>query len=279
MVNSVKLINKTVEHVIKYISEAVFSEKFARNKDGFLQKLDPRIKIIGLIILVITTVSIKHIEVLIFLYLLSLIFCILSRIPLLYYIKRVWLFIPLFTGIIIFPVIFLTPGHPIYVILKKPYYIAITYEGIKYAVLFTLRVATAISYTVLITLTTRWDEIMKALNSLGVPDIVITIMTLAYRYIFLLLNNVLEMMYSKKSRLCRNLKLKESWIIAGKSMGALFIKTQRMGEDIYYAMLSRGYLNEPRIFTNFKVKYYDIIFLCFIVLISSISLGYDRLIL
>ncbi|XRO75058.1 cobalt ECF transporter T component CbiQ [Methanocaldococcus sp. 28A] len=274
-----KLIDKTVEHVVKYIQESIFSEKFAKQKDGFLQRLDARVKVLGLFLMVITTITIKHILVLIILYTLSLVFCKLSKIPVLYYLKRVWVFIPIFTGIIILPVIFITPGHPIIVILQHPFYIAITYEGLKYATLFTLRVATAISYTVLITLTTRWDEIMKSLNILGVPEVIITIMTLAYRYIFLLLNNVLEMMYSKKSRLCNRLKLKESWIIAGKSMGALFMKTQRMGEDLYYAMLSRGYLNEVHIITKFKFTKYDFVFLIIIILLSVSSICLDRLIL
>ncbi|WP_421077424.1 cobalt ECF transporter T component CbiQ [Methanothermococcus sp. Ax23] len=272
-----KLFNKTIEGVIKYINEAVFAEKYAKN-NGVLQSMEPRIKLIVIISFIVITVLTKHLEVIFGLYILSIIFCYISKIPLKHYLKRVWLFIPIFTGIIAVPIIFITPGKPIYVLLNNPY-IAISDNGLYYAIMFTLRVATAVSYAVLLTITTTWNDITKALNNLGVPDIIITIMTIAYRYIFLLMNTLLDSMYSRKSRLCKNIGLKESWIEAGKNMGALFIKTHQMGEDLYYAMLSRGYLNEPKTYSNFYIKTKDYVFLIVSMLIMAIAMIIDRCIL
>jgi cobalt/nickel transport system permease protein len=272
-----KLFNKTIESVIKYINEAVFAEKYAKN-NGLLQSLEPRIKLITIILFIVITVLTKHLEVILVLYLLSIVFCYLSNIPLNHYLKRVWLFVPIFTGIIALPIIFITPGNPIYILSNSPY-IAITDNGLHYAITFTLRVATAVSYAVLLTITTTWNDITKALNKLGVPDMVITIMTIAYRYIFLLMNTLLDSMYSRKSRLCKSMGMKESWIEAGKNMGALFIKTYRMGEDLYYAMLSRGYLNEPKTYTNITISTKDYLFLMASICIMIFMIIMDRWIL
>ncbi|WP_292460664.1 cobalt ECF transporter T component CbiQ [Methanothermococcus sp.] len=272
-----KLFDKTIEGVIKYINEAVFAEKYAKSR-GILQSINPKIKLIVILSFVVITVLTKHLEVIFGLYVLSLIFCYFSNVPLKHYLKRVWFFIPIFTGIIALPIIFITPGKPIYVLLNSPY-IAITYEGIYYATIFTLRVATAVSYAVLLTITTTWNDITKSLNKLGIPDMVITIMTIAYRYIFLLMNTLIDSMYSRKSRLCKNLGMKESWIEAGKNMGALFIKTHQMGEDLYYAMLSRGYLNEPQTYSEFHTETKDYIFLIISIFIMAIAIIIDRCIL
>ncbi len=45
--------------------------------------------------------------------------------------------------------------------------LTVTWEGIRWAVLFTLRVATAVSYAILFTMTSRWNEIVSA--NKGVP--------------------------------------------------------------------------------------------------------------
>ncbi len=219
----------------------------------------------------------KNIITLIIFNIIALLLAYLSNIPIKYYLKRVYIFIPIFAGIISIPVIFnfVTPGHDILVILNNPH-ISITYEGVIYAITFTLRVATCVSYAILIPMTTQWNKVTYAIGKLGVPDIVITITNLAYRYIFLLLNFVLDMMSSRKSRSIRKLGMLESWILGGKAIGALFIKTYEMGEDTYYAMLSRGYTGEIKYIYNEKITIKDILFLIFSIILVVLLLLFDR---
>lgn len=271
-----KLYDKTIEHVIKYINESIFFEIYTK-KDGLLQNIESRIKIISLLIFLIGSVLCHHIYSLIIFNLLALFLAYLSKIPILVYLKRVYIFIPIFAGIIAFPLIFnlVTPGHDLIVLLNNPH-ISITYEGLKYAVIFTLRVATCVSYAVLIPITTPWNKVTLALKKLGVPDVVITLANLAYRYIFLLLNHLLDMMYSRKSRVVKDIGMLESWKDAGKSMGALFLKTYEMGEDVYYSMMSRGYLGEVRYIYNEKIRLKDICFLIFSIVVTAILVLWDK---
>ncbi len=235
------LLESTAREVLEFTTEAVFSERYAR-KSGLLQQADPRVKLLSLLILVTVVVSLRNIYVILFFYTVPLIFALLSHIRVSYFIKRVWFFIPVFTGLIAVPSIFMIPGRPVFTLPFTEW--SASWEGLTWAALFTLRVATAVSYAILFTMTTRWKDFVSALTSLRVPGAVITITTLAYRYIFLLAKLLLDSMHARRSRLAGNLGLVESWKEAGKHMGATFIKANSLGEEVYYAMLARGYSND-----------------------------------
>ncbi|NPA63185.1 MAG: cobalt ECF transporter T component CbiQ [Methanococci archaeon] len=271
-----KLFDKTIEHVIKYLNESIFFEKYTKS-EGLLQSLESRVKIISLVIFIVGSVLSKHILTLLIFNAIALLLAYLSNIPMYQYLKRVYVFIPIFAGLIAIPVMFniMTPGKDLIVLLNNPH-ISITYEGVKYAITFTLRVATCVSFAVLIPITTQWNKVTSAMHKLGIPEVVITITNLAYRYIFLLLNFILDMMYSRKSRAIKKLGMVESWKEAGKAIGALFIKTYQMGEETYYAMLSRGYTGEIKHIYMEKITSKDILFLAFSIIITAILVLFDR---
>jgi len=250
-------LSKTSREVMEFITEAVFSERYAR-RNGLLQSIDPRVKLISLFVLVATVVSMQSIPSLLFFYTISLILAFLTGIPPLEFTKRVWVFIPIFTGIIALPSIFMLPGNPAFTL---PYLgWSASWEGIHWAAVFTLRVATAVSYAILFTMTSRWNDVISGLASFRVPGVVITIATLAYRYIFLLAKLLLDSMDARRARLAGELGMRESWKEAGKHIGATFIKANALGEDIYYAMLARGYANEVPELRDFKLKRADYAF-------------------
>ncbi|ENN95594.1 cobalt ABC transporter, inner membrane subunit CbiQ [Methanocaldococcus villosus KIN24-T80] len=258
-----KLFDKSIEHMITYINEAIFHEKYAR-VPGVLQNIEPRIKIISLLTLIFFTLFTKNLYILVILNIFAILLAKLSKIPILTYIKRVYIFIPIFAGLIAFPVIFniVTPGKDLFIILNSPH-ISITFEGVMYFITFIIRISTCISFAVLIPLTTKWNVILSTLRMFKVPEEIVTIFNLAYRYIFLLLNLALDILYSRKSRTAKKLSLLESWKEGGKIIGCLFINTCLVGEELYYSMLSRGF-KEVTSFYDYKIKFKDIIFLIFV---------------
>ncbi len=264
-------IEDTAREVLEFTTEAVFSERYAR-KDGLLQKLDPRLKIVSLILLVATVVSLQDIRVIGAFYLLALALAVLSKLPTTEFTKRVWVFIPIFTGVIAIPSIFMLPGETAFKILD----IRATWEGIRWATLFTLRVATTVSYAVLFTMTSRWNEMVSALASFRVPDMVITITTLTYRYVFLLAKLLLDAMHARRARLVGELGMMESWREAGKHIGATFIKANTLGEELYYAMLSRGYVNEVQPLGEFRFDNLDYAFSALTALIVILAVAFTR---
>ncbi len=234
-------LESTAREVLEFTTEAVFSERYAR-AEGLLQGLDPRVKLVSLFTLVTAVVMLKSMGALLVFYTIPLALAVASGVNPLAFVKRVWLFIPLFTGVIALPSIFMIPGKELFTVPILGW--GATREGVYWATLFTLRVATAVSYAILFTMTTRWNDVVSALSSLRVPGMVITITTLAYRYLFLLAKLLLDAMHARRARLTGDLGMVESWKEAGKHIGATFIKANALGEEVYYAMLSRGYDNE-----------------------------------
>jgi cobalt/nickel transport system permease protein len=120
-------------------------------------------------------------------------------------------------------------------------------------------------------MTTRWKDFVSALTSLRVPGAVITITTLAYRYIFLLAKLLLDSMHARRSRLAGDLGLVESWKEAGKHMGATFIKANSLGEEVYYAMLARGYSNETLRSEGLKIEKTDYALAVFTLILLALA--------
>ena len=159
-------VGKTIDGILGFMEEAFVSEASSR-LPGVLQSLDPRAKLISILAIVFATSLIGDLNVLIFIYLLTLLFAYLSKIDVLFFIKRVWLFIPVFAGIIALPMIFniFIPGDPLIHLailgpgahlgpFSLPESIYITRQGTVAAVIFTMRVAACVSAVVLLFITT-----------------------------------------------------------------------------------------------------------------------------
>ena len=110
-------VGKTIDGIFSFLQEAFVSETYSK-RDGLLQGLDPRAKLISILAVIFATSVIGKLYLLIFVYLLTLLFAYLSKVDVGFFIKRVWLFIPIFAGIIALPMIFniFFPGDPLIVL-------------------------------------------------------------------------------------------------------------------------------------------------------------------
>src|SRR4029079_6212594 len=77
---------------------------------GWLQALDPGAKIAMFLVIAIAASASTSLSVLIGLYLAILFVAWASRLPFEFFVKRVWLGIPLFAGIVVVPSLFMLPG-------------------------------------------------------------------------------------------------------------------------------------------------------------------------
>jgi len=236
----VKIVDKTIEELLLFVRRVTIMEEYSMI-DGLLQRGSPLIVFLGLMGLILITLLTHNLFTLLFLYTLSIVFAYLSRIRIKDYIIRTWIFIPLFTLIIAIPAIFnvITPGEKLFEVGSNGIYV--TREGILYVSIFIIRTAIIIAYVVLLVSTIGWNRIKYILAIMRIPNIVIDILYMTYRYIFLLLYTSYEMLLSLKSRLNFKTGFKDDIEIGSKILGSLFIKTHRRGELLYLSMLSRGY--------------------------------------
>jgi energy-coupling factor transporter transmembrane protein EcfT len=123
----------------------------------------------------------------------------------------------------------------------------ITKEGILGVTTLTMRVINSLSLSFLVLYTTPFQEIIKALKVLKVPDTFIMIITLCYKYIFIFSKTVEDMHLAKKSRMIREDSHAEAreWI-AGRLV-FIFRKTRLRCEELFTAMIARGFSGPIRL--------------------------------
>lgn len=259
----VSYVQKTLTGGSDLLRQVMFSDESSA-APGLLQRLEPRVKLLGLLALVVTASFLRTIPVLLVLYALTLVLAALSRLSVRFFIMRVWLFVPIFTGIVLIPAtlsvvtegdVVLTlwhwHGHPE----------GFTSQGLTSAALVVSRVAASISLVVLLTLTTPWTKLLASLRALGVPKMFILIIGMAYRYLFLLLTSVTDMYEARASRTIGAEKHdKKARAFVSASAGALFGRTMAMSEEVHQAMTARGYRGNAKVLAQPRPALADLAF-------------------
>jgi len=281
-------LEKTLVEITSMLQESVFSETRA-SLPGLLQGLDPRVKFATLLFFLIVASLVHSIPVLVGIYLFTLLLAQLSKIGLPFFIKRVWLFIPIFAGIIALPAIFnvITPGEIWIPLLHLPrayswgpYHIpqvvGISRQGAMGALIFVCRVAASVSLVVLVTLSTRWDHLLRALRVVRVPHVFVLTLGMTYRYIQLLSRLIQDMYWAKKSRTLRFSKIRteQGWIAS--RMATLFRKSFQLSHQVHGAMRSRGFDGEARTLQTFQLRARDYLAILTSLLLGALLIWWDR---
>ncbi|MHB1419732.1 MAG: cobalt ECF transporter T component CbiQ [Bacillota bacterium] len=283
------ILEKTLEEIAGFIRESFLSEGLAA-RSSFLQRVDPRSKLIGTFLMIGLVGLLRHIPVLVVANLWVLWIAYLSGIPPGFFAKRVWLVVPLFTGIMVIPALFnvFRPGDPLFTlidfgnpvnlwVLNLPAQVTITRQGLAGAALLILRVGASVSLVVLLTLTTRWHMMLKAMAVLRVPRVFIMVLEMTYRYIFVLLNVTTDMFTARKSRTVGRIPGSEQRRFITGVMGSLFGKAYSLSEEVHQAMISRGYTGEPKSLTPLQWRAIDWLWLGLVVLVGLFLYGGDRI--
>jgi cobalt/nickel transport system permease protein len=260
-------LRRTLRGFTNALSKALISEQVAEQR-GFLQQFDPRVRLIATLLLVISVLLCRRVEVLAGLFALAIVLAISSRVSLATLAKRVWWIAFGFTGLIAIPALFTTPGDPL---LAMPLSFTITRQGLRAALLLILRVETAVTLTTIFVLCTRWMHVLKALRSLGVPAEVITMLAMTHRYVFLLIETANQMIESRESRTVGKLSDSLQRSMVARSAGVLLSKSMDVSYDVYLAMMSRGFRGDIRLLKEFRLRARDYMGLAMFTLIGVVA--------
>lgn len=246
---------ETLSELTAAIQRSVFAEEYAR-RPGWLQALDPRVKLVTFLGFLLLCALTHRLDVLAALYGLTLALATLTRIPLGFFVQRVWVFIPLFTGLVALPAVtsWVTPGEPVITLLRLPAEwplgpseLAITVQGLRAAAFLVLRVASSVSFAVLLVLTTPWVRLLKALSVLRFPSVGILVLGMTYRYLFVFLRVVGDMFLARKSRTVGPTPPGEQRRWIADRLGYLVGRSYHLGHEAYLAMVSRGWSGQARL--------------------------------
>lgn len=247
-------IERNLESFAQRMERVFYAEELARER-GLLQSLDPRVKVVGLMLLLIDAALARNLLTIAMIFCVGVALALLSRVPIRTLAGRAWLGALLFTGMIALPAIFITPGRIVYRLPLLNW--TVTAQGLQSASYLLARVLTAITLSLLLVLCTRWTHVLKALRVLGVPSVFIVILGMTYRYIFLMLQTAHDMFESRRSRLIGVLDGRERRRLAAASVGVLLTKSFHLSGEVYLAMLSRGFRGEVDTLYDFKMRRRD----------------------
>jgi cobalt/nickel transport system permease protein len=268
----------TLAGITEAIERAVFSERHAR-LPGLLQQIDPRAKL-GMFLAIILAASLcGAIAVLAAFYVLILAAARASQVPFDFFVKRVWLGIPFFAGIVVIPSIFFVPGERLFDLALGPVHLAPSIPGLMGAALFLARVGVSVSLAVLLVMTTPWADILKSLRALRVPQVFVLILSMTYRYIFLFLHTANGMFQARKSRIVARTTGGEQRRWISGSIGNLMSRAFKMSNDVYAAMLARGFTGEMRAYSSYRMHARDWAALAGTLAIAGAGLLADRFVL
>jgi cobalt ECF transporter T component CbiQ len=253
-------VGKTLAGVADLARRALFSDDIAA-RDGLLQRLDARVKLLTLLSVLVASALVRTVPMLAALTFAAMGLAVLSGMSARWFLARVWLFVPIFTGIVVLPAAsnLITPGH--IVVPLGTWFgtrVGLTAEGLEAAALIVLRVASSISLVVLLTVTTPWARLLGALRSLRVPTTVVLILSMTYRFVFLLLGSVTDMYTARRARTVRA-DLGRARRFVAASAGALFGRSHALSEEVYLAMVARGYRGDARLLERARITPADVV--------------------
>lgn len=264
MLRNNSFIERSIMGAVSFLKESVFAEDSAI-QDGFLQARDPRIKTVSFAIFLITTLFLKSISLIFCLYLGCLLLAQLSKINLIYFLKRTWIFIPIFSLFSALPALFsvFSPGETLFSFNILQIKLTITRQGLCGATLFFSRVITSVSFVILLSFTTRHTELLHVLRTFGIPQVFVMVMGMCYRYIYFFVVIAENTYLAIKSRAGTGIHYHKGQRIVALNIATLWQRSYGLSQAVYSAMLSRGYTGEPKVLYEFKTCLKDWMWLFF----------------
>jgi cobalt ECF transporter T component CbiQ len=272
-------VDKTLRGGAGVLRTALFSDEVSA-RPGLLQRIDPRVKLATVVALLVACGLVHRLAVLLAAYAATVVLAVASRVPMGLFLRRVWLFVPLFTGVVVLPATLnvITDGDVVVGLgTWFGHDLGITRQGLQAAALIVVRVATSISLVVLLVLTTSWTRLLASLRSLGVPRVFVLVLGMAYRYVFHLLGAVTDMYEARTARTPRpDTDVTRGRAFVTASAGALFGKAHTLAEEVHLAMVARGYRGSPRSLAPGRLRALDGVWALASVLAVVAILGADH---
>lgn len=201
--------------------------------------------------------------------LISLIIFFIAKIPLKFYFKL--LLLPIYfliAGVLTIAVNEIKTGQSaIFSFMIFNTKIGMTQASFYVALRLFFKALGSVSCLYFLALTVPMVEIINILKTLKLPKLFIELMTIIYRFIFVLLDTFDRIHTSQASRLGYK-NIPASFKSMGKLVASLFIITLKKSEDVYNALESRSYNGE----FNFLTKEYSFSIINIISILSIDSL-------
>lgn len=216
--------------------------------DSLIHRLDPRTKLVTTFafLLAVNLTPIERWPAFVLYFVLIAVVIGLSKLPILFVLKRSLVIIPFVFFIAIFN-LFFKQGEPMAGFDLFGWHLSISREGLDIFLSVMAKAYLSILALILLSSSTALPRLLKGLEQLGLPRVMVMILSFMYRYLFVLADEVLRMKQARDSRNFGGRRIGQIKTV-GNMLGTLFIRSYERAERVYAAMLARGF--EGRMLTS-----------------------------
>jgi len=134
------------------------------------------------------------------------------------------------------------------------------FYGNQYSVkMLPVKVFAAVVAVNILVYTSKWNELIGAMKWFRVPDLLIFVLDITIKYILMLGEFSLEMLYALRLRSVGKNRNKTS-SLSGIA-GTMFVKSREMAEEMIGAMECRGFTGEYRAVNTFRFSLADAVYI------------------
>ena len=234
-----------------------------------VHKLDPRVKLLAVIAFSICVLSVKPTSI-------SILFCwaigpfallVISQTPLKLVEKQI---------LIVSPFILVLACSGIFYD-KTPTSISFgpsqwnTTEGVLRCFSIIGKFIVTMSTLILLAATTRFNDLLIAMDKLGVPKLLIMQLSFLWRYIFMLIDRASHMLRARAGRKIGRIGFKNELATSGAMIGSLLTSSIAMAARVNQSMLARGFDGNIKSHKKLCIGQSDLVFI-FIAITYVVSL-------
>lgn len=251
-----------------------------RPSDSFAHRLDPRIKVI-LVLVFILTASLSPAGAYVSYLLLAvpvLLAAHFSRVGLAYTLKRSVVALPFALAALTLP--FTVPGATLFIV---PMFggLTVSVEGTARFVSIVIKSWISVQAAILLVATTTFPDLLWALSALHIPRPLVAIVGFMYRYLFVLSDEALRLTRARAARSAAGSKGRRPSLlwrgkVTGRMIGTLMLRSLERSERIYEAMLARGYRGQVRTLAHQPLQRSDYLVIVLAVTFCGLALFVGR---
>jgi cobalt/nickel transport system permease protein len=163
---------------------------------------------------------------------------VVSRVPFRYLLPRMVLEVPFLVFAALIP--FVAEGPRVVVPLLGGLDLSLSESGLVAAWGLAVKGTLGVLASLTLAATTEPTEVLRGLQRLRMPDLLVQIMAFMVRYLDVVAGDLGRMITAMKSRGV-DPRSPRHWPALARTLGALFVRSYERGERVHLAMLSRGY--------------------------------------
>jgi cobalt/nickel transport system permease protein len=269
------LARRTADAIGHAVAEVLENDELAAGP-GLMQALDPRVKLVSIVVFAVAASFVHSLPVLLALVVVTMALAAASNVPVGSFVRKVWGSAGLFALLLSAPAAtaLITPGA----VLVPLGPLSITAPGLLIATRLIARVAAGAGFGLLVVWTTRWTDVLRAFSALGLPDLVVATLAMTQKQIMSLLRTVENMHLARESRMLSAGSAKENrgWVV--ERMAFVAQRSMKTADEVYDAMLARGFSGTMPSLVDLRTTARDWVWLAASVAVCALALGIDRMV-